>query len=198
MTPRPRRTTTLAGPNRIVLGAATAGLVALASAGTALLVLTGTSSVAPTAAPAPPLPSSTPLTHAPGVVVLPSDDAGLLTGGGRPRAAHHAPVLRGPAFRVPAATDVVPAALAFTDVPAPVAPPVAVPAPAPLPALQRAPVPAPAEDVRPGRHLAKGHAKRAEHDSEQADNEAGKHHAKHAKVHGKRTGWAHSQHHGNL
>jgi hypothetical protein len=171
-----------------VLGAATAGLVALASAGTALLVLTGTSSVAPTAAPAPPLPTSTPLTHAPGVVVLPSDDAGRLTGGGAPRA-----VRRGPVFRVPAAPQVVPAVLAFTDEPAPVTPVVAVPPPAPVPALQRAPEPGPVVPTRPGRHLAKGHAKH----QDQAAKHAGKHHAKHAKLHGKRVGWTHSQHRGN-
>ncbi|MCU1590389.1 MAG: hypothetical protein JWP11_1645, partial [Frankiales bacterium] len=76
MTARPRRTTTLVGPNRLVLGVATGGLVALASVGTALLVLTGTSSVGPAAAPVPPLPSSPPLASAPGVVVLPSDQAG--------------------------------------------------------------------------------------------------------------------------
>src|SRR4051812_49720099 len=116
MTGRPGRTPPLVGPTRVVLGAATAGLVALASAGTALLVLTGTSSVAPGAAPAPPLPSSTPHTRAPGVVVLPSDEAGRLTGGtgGAVRAPQ-----RGPAFREPA-----PVVLAFTDVPAP---PVVVP-----------------------------------------------------------------------
>src|SRR3954469_1206297 len=95
---RPRRTTTLVGPNRIVLAAATAGLVALASAGTALLVLTGTSSTAPSAAPAPPLPSATPHTRAPGVVVLPSDEAGRLTGGtgGAARGPQRAPVFRVP------------------------------------------------------------------------------------------------------
>lgn len=84
MTARPQRTTTLAGPNRVIVGVATAGLVALASAGTALLVLTGTSAVAPSAAPVPPLPSTAPLTRAPGVVVLPSEDAGRLAGGSGP------------------------------------------------------------------------------------------------------------------
>ncbi|MDT7539633.1 MAG: hypothetical protein QOI82_3218 [Actinomycetota bacterium] len=184
MTTRPRRTTTLAGPNRIVLGAATAGLVALASAGTALLVLTGTSSVSPTAEPAPPLPTSTPLTHAPGVVVLPSDDAGRLTGGAARRA-----VRRGPVFRVPPAPQAVPAVLAFTtDEPPPVTPVLAVPPPAPPPALKRAPEPAaaPVVPARPGRHLANGHAKHA-----------AKHNTKHPKLHGKRVGWTHSQHRGN-
>src|SRR4051794_20174422 len=114
MTTRPRRTTTLVGPNRMVLAAATTGLVALASAGTALLVLTGTSSSTPVAAPAP-LPTSAPLTRAPGVVVLPSDDARRLTGDGTPR-----PVHRGPVFRVPTVpVVVVPPVLAFTDAPPP-------------------------------------------------------------------------------
>src|SRR4051812_23506702 len=161
MTGRPGRTPPLVGPTRVVLGAATAGLVALASAGTALLVLTGTSSVAPGAAPAPPLPSSTPHTRAPGVVVLPSDEAGRLTGG-TGGAAERPP--RGPAFRVPVTTPVV---LAFTDVPAPpvVTPPVAAPpVTPPPPALHRAPAPVVTEvPDRPGRHLAKGHAKHAEH-----------------------------------
>src|SRR4051812_3823214 len=173
MTGRPGRTTTLVGPNRVVLGAAPAGLVALASAGTALLVLTGTSSVAPAAAPAPPLPSSTPHTRAPGVVVLPSDEAGRLTGG--TGGAVHGPD-RGPVFRVP---DVAPVALAFTDVPAPQVVPAVSP---PLPAVHRSPTPEVTEvPARPGRHLAKGHAK----------------HGTHAKLHGKRVGWSHSRHYGN-
>jgi hypothetical protein len=169
----------------MVVGAATAGLVALASAGTALLVLTGTSSVDPVAAPAPPLPSSTPLTRSPGVVVLPSDDAGRLTGAGAPPSAHRSPV-----FRAPTATDVVPTVLAFTDVPAPA---VVVPPPArPLPALHRGPVPVPVDAApeRPGRHLAKGDAKHAA-------KQVAKHSAKHPKLHGKRVGWDHSQHVGN-
>ncbi|MDT7573273.1 MAG: hypothetical protein QOE05_3447 [Actinomycetota bacterium] len=208
MTARPRRTTTLVGPNRIVLGAATAGLVALASAGTALLVLTGTSSVAPVAAPAPPLPTSTPLTRAPGVVVLPSDDAGRLTGSHAPQ-----PARRGPVFRTPAAPQVVPAVLAFTDEPPPAVPPVAVPPvavppvavpvqPVPvLPALQRAPVTGEVEPAHPGRQLAKGHAKAHAKGHAKGHAKAAKHHRKHhakkAKLHGKRVGWAQSQHLGN-
>jgi hypothetical protein len=221
MTARPRRTTTLVGPNRIVLGAATAGLVALASAGTALLVLTGTSSVAPVAAPAPPLPSSSPLTRAPGVVILPSDEAGRLTGGTGREAHARKPAL---VFRAPAVAA-APVALAFTDVPA-VAPP-AVPArprpvaapPAPpaapaapeRPALRREP----AEDddnagpaaSRPGRHLAKGHAKhhakKARHhggDGEHAGWEGkresthAQHHVKHAQHHGERRSRSHADH----
>jgi hypothetical protein len=76
MSSRPRlATTTLAGPSRLVLAAATGGLVALASAGTALLVLTGTSSVTPSQSIVPPLPARGPLAHAPGVVVVPSPAA---------------------------------------------------------------------------------------------------------------------------
>src|SRR4051812_23903634 len=174
MTGRPGRTTTLVGPNRVVLGAAPAGLVALASAGTALLVLTGTSSVSPGAAPAPPLPSATPHTRAPGVVVLPSDEAGRLAGG--PARGPE----RGPVFRVP---DVTPVALAFTDDPAP---PAVLPAVTPpVPAVDRSPTPEVdwAPD-RPGRHLAKGHAKHGTHTK----------HVKHVKRHGKRVGWSHSVH----
>jgi hypothetical protein len=188
MTTRPRRTTTLVGPNRIVVGAATAGLVALASAGTALLVLTGTSAVAPTAAPAPPLPSSTPLTRAPGVVVLPAD--------GKPaRGTTHrtqpAPAGRVVELRPASAAVEPPAALAFTDVPEPVLPRV-VPTPQP-PALHRAPPPeVDAGADRPGRHLAKGHAK-------QAAPKHAKHakHAKHPKLHGMRLGWSHALHLGD-
>jgi hypothetical protein len=171
MTSRPRRTTTLSGPNRLVLGAATAGLVALASAGTALLVVTGTSAVAPIAAPAPPLPSSTPLTRAPGVVVLPSDDAG--------RAVARTPRPTGTARSTPAPAapaDVAPVALPFKDEVASLAKPAAV-----RPALRRAPVALETTPDRPGRHLAKGHAK----------------HHKHPKLHGKRVGWSHSMHFGN-
>lgn len=180
MTARPRRTTTLAGPNRIVLGSATAGLVALASAGTALLVLTGTSAVAPTAAPAPPLPSTAPPARAPGVVVLPTDDGDRIVGGSARagRAAERRPALPGPA------------ALPKPSVPTPAAPRVVVdvhpptgPAPTP-PALRPAPEPTDATADRPGRRLAKGHAKQRQP-------------AKRPKLRGKRVGWSHSNHFGN-
>jgi hypothetical protein len=170
MATRSRRTLTLVGPNRLVVGAATAGLVALASAGTALLVLTGTSSVAPFAEWAPPLPSSSPVTRAPGVVVLPSDQTPGARAGERD--------VRPPKPRsTPAAVYVAPQALAFTDD----LPRAAAPRPA-HPALRRDPAPpGAAVPDRPGRHLAKGHAK----------------HPKPAKTHGKRVGWSHSNHYGN-
>jgi hypothetical protein len=158
MTSRARRTTTLVGPNRLALAAATGGLVALASAGTALLVLTGTSAVGPTVAVAPPLPTTEPLAKVPGVVVVPSPASSVP--GSRPhraaRSQHRVPT--------PAA---LPAALAFAIAPPAVDPAVAVRVPAVQPtakdpvrsALRREPVVADpeAEKVHPGRHLAKGH-----------------------------------------
>jgi hypothetical protein len=62
---------------RFPMAAATGGLVALASASTALLVLTGTSTVAPPTALGPPLPSEPPASARPGVVVVPSPQASL-------------------------------------------------------------------------------------------------------------------------
>jgi hypothetical protein len=112
------------------------------------------------------------------VVVLPSaEPVPSVRDAGTPRATRHTrPVVAAPA------------ALAFTDVPAAPVPAVVPPAAAPvLPALR--PTPASADlDVDPadtshGRHLAKGHHKDK--------------HAKHAKRHGKRLGWAHSLHLGN-
>ena len=182
MTSRPRRTTTLSGPNRIVVGAATAGLVALASAGTALVVLTGTSSVAPLAAPAPPLPTSTPLTRAPGVVVLPATPADRLAGqvDRAARQSEHGLPLP---LAVPTAAA-LPLALAFTadvpDVPSVVDRPT-------RPALTRAPAVSEDRPALPGRRLAKGHVK----------NDVPKKHTKHPKLHGIRLGWAHSLHLGN-
>lgn len=79
----PRSTTTLVGPNRVVLALATGGLVALASAGTALLVVQGTPTVDPMIALAPPATVAPSAVPAPGVVVLPSGQAALL-GGARP------------------------------------------------------------------------------------------------------------------
>ncbi|MDX6198930.1 MAG: hypothetical protein QOJ79_2081 [Actinomycetota bacterium] len=183
MTSRPRRTTTLVGPNRLVVGAATAGLVALASAGTALLVLTGTSSVTPLAAPAPPLPSATPLNHAPGVVVLPPGQIDRSTG-------HAARAARtgDRSVAVVVAPSPPPLALAFTDAP----PPQLVAPVAQAPVLASvAPSDVDPTAALPGRHLAKGHAKHA------AVGPSAKHHTKHAKHHGKRVGWSHSLHLGN-
>ncbi|GAC1441825.1 MAG: hypothetical protein NVSMB55_10680 [Mycobacteriales bacterium] len=76
MRTRAARTATLAGPNRLAIGAATAGLVLLASLGVSLLVVTGTSVVAPPLVPSPPLPTAAPLAQAPGVVVLPQVPGG--------------------------------------------------------------------------------------------------------------------------
>jgi hypothetical protein len=152
MTALVRRTTTLVGPNRLTLTAATAVLVALASAGTALLVLTGTSSVGPTVAIAPPLPTTAPLAKSPGVVVVPTPSASV----------HRHPVvalLPARTVTAPAATA-VPVALAFAATkPAATVP--AVPAapkvpPVVRPALRRVWWPV-ALDLRHGRHLAKGH-----------------------------------------
>lgn len=163
MTARARRTTTLVGPNRLALGAATGGLVALASAGTALLVLTGTSAVTPHVMSAPPLPMTAPLAHAPGVVVVPSPVVHA------PKPADVRPPVRvfAPARPAPAQ---LPPALAFALVEAaPVAPvlPVVmavppvppVPPPAVDPALRRAPEVLWGGDERQGygRHLARGH-----------------------------------------
>ena len=92
----PRPTTTLVGPNRFVLALATGGLVALASAGTALLVVQGTSAVDPMIALTPPAPSAPSVARAPGVVVLPSGQAALL-GGARP---HHRRITVAPHTRV--------------------------------------------------------------------------------------------------
>lgn len=194
MPQRPRRTTTLGGPNRLVLGAATAGLVALASAGTALLVLTGTSTVTPGAAPAP-LPSSSPLTRSPGVVVLPPVGERHLVAARKPRAARHA-------------VAVAPVALAFTDAPVVTAPVVVAPVPA-LPALVRTATPAETDrEADLGRrfawghwkgHLkghAKGHAwqgKTRGADAEHGERgEHGKKHGKQRKAHGERAGWSYS------
>jgi colicin import membrane protein len=175
MTTRPRRTTTLVGPNRIVVGAAMAGLVALASAGTALLVLTGTSAVSPVAAPAPPLPSSTPLSRAPGVIVLPTHGPGATRPA--PRAEER------PAPQVTTAPDVPPPALAFSDVPS-----------VDLPAVPSLPVGEPVPDVdgevaHPScgnptqgnaEHAAEQAAKKAKKDAEKAAEKAAKPGAKHS------------------
>lgn len=192
MTARPRGTTTLVGPNRIVLAAATGGLVALASAGTALLVLTGTSAVAPLAAPAPPLPSFAPPAHAPGVVVVPSAAAQPGSGPAQPRRTTVSPVRRQPA----PITQLLPVAVPFTapavDVPVPVAAPApVVPEPAAtrvLPTLRRVGAAWPGDDddraaathkAAHAKHVTKAnHAKQAKH---------GKH-GKHAKRH-------HASHH---
>lgn len=77
--------TTLATPRRFVLAGATGGLITLASAATALLVLTGTSAVAPTTVAVPPLPAPGPVAGDPGVVVLPTPV------GARPGASRVAP-----------------------------------------------------------------------------------------------------------
>src|SRR3954470_8965391 len=84
---------------RVVMVAATAGLVALASAGTAVLVLSGTSAVAPPAAIAPPLPAErTPVTRRGPVVVPAPVDPDVGSGaGGRHRTTrirHLAPAVR--------------------------------------------------------------------------------------------------------
>ena len=127
----------LASP-RVVMAAATGGLVALASAGTALLVLTGTSAVAPPTSAVPPLPAERPASAAPGVVVVPS-----------------------PAQRPPVTNSVVPRTpedlpvLAFVPEDLPTAPPVTVPGlpeapdarpPVPTPIAPPAPLPAVGRD----------------------------------------------------
>jgi hypothetical protein len=183
MTARPRRTTTLVGPDRLILAAATTGLVALASGATALLVLTGTSTVSQRPAPSMPLSTPSPVTS-PGVIVLPPDRTSA-----QPRAHHVAAV---PRRAVPAALAFVAPAAPFVPavVPAPVR---VVPAVAPVPPTPAVPVPVieppyvPAPDVawpdddtdvpiaKPhsdaGQHLARGHAKHAKPGT----------HAKHAK-----------------
>jgi hypothetical protein len=224
MTTRPRRTTTLVGPNRLVLGAATGGLVALASAGTALLVLTGTSSVAPIAAPAPPLPSTAPPSHAPGVVVLPPDEAGRLAGTTTHQARRGSSRPAVASVRLPArlpTLSVRPIALPFTTVPVP---PVAAPVPAPpvppvappLPALVRRP--APTDDATDdenenenetvaatkaekghGKHP-KGHARHASEDTgthagERAGTHAGEHAGAHSDTHASKHAGVHTKRH---
>lgn len=127
MSTRTVRTTTLAGPNRLAIAVATGSLVALASGGTAVLVLSGTSSVAPQTALVPPLPSSQPLAGAPGVVVLPS--APVAAGSASRRSGTRVSAVRpgGSRFVLPAllaappALGVLPAALPFVADPAPVA-----------------------------------------------------------------------------
>jgi hypothetical protein len=183
MTARPRRTSTLVGPDRLILAAATTGLVALASGATALLVLTGTSTVSLRPAPSMPLSTPSPV-RSPGVIVLPPDQTSA-----QPRA-HH------PAAVPPRA---VPAALAFVAPAAPAAPvvPAVVPAAGRVPPTPAVTVPVveppyvPTPDVtwpddgpdvpgvtKPhadaGQHLARGHAKHAK---------PGRHgkHAKHEK-----------------
>ena len=181
MTARPRSaTTTLAGPNRLVLLAATTSLVALASVGTALLVVTGTSTHGTTVDAVPPLPTSSPLDRAPGVVVLPPGQAALLGGtavkrhkssppGGRTERDATSPVrLRIPLALFTPAPQVlpVPPVLAFTP------PAGAPPAPAPLvdpsagpPALGGAPtvpaVPLTKAERRAAQRALKDAAKRA-------------------------------------
>lgn len=108
MTARPARPTAFVDPNRLVVIAATGGLAALASLGTALLVLTSTSVVAPSRTPVPPLPASSPLAKAPGVVVLPPAPSRP----GAPSATAHRPALTGQ--NVPAEPR-RPVALAFAD-----------------------------------------------------------------------------------
>jgi hypothetical protein len=179
MTTRPRRTTTLVGPNRIVVGAAMAGLVALASAGTALLVLTGTSAVSPVAAPAPPLPSSTPLSRAPGVIVLPTHGPGATRPA--PRAEER------PAPHVTTAPDVPPPALAFSDVPSvdlPAVPSLPVGEPVPdvdgVDAHPSCGNPTPDNSEHTAEQAAKKAKKAAEKDAEKAAKKAAKPGAKHS------------------
>jgi hypothetical protein len=136
MTARSRTTTTLAGPNRLVLAAATGGLVLLASGGTALLVLTGTSTVSPGPTVVPPLPGAQPLAHAPGVVVLPSTQPAPRPAGGG------SPVFR-PRRMTTALPPLAPVpALAVAGPVVPVTLPVALPLPSPLPSPLSAAVPA--------------------------------------------------------
>lgn len=184
MTARPRRTTTLVGPDRLVLVAATAGLVALASGATALLVLTGTSSVS--VGPAPTAPLSTPSPgRSPGVIVLPPDQARS-----QPRARHIAVgPISAPRAVVPPA-PAAPTTLPFVDLPAaPAIVPAVVRVPAvPVPVVEPPYVPAPDPSWvgdNPGRHLALGHAKHnkpakavAVKQLKRAEHAAGKH-AKH-------------------
>jgi hypothetical protein len=167
MTARPRRTTTLVGPNRLVLAAATGGLVALASVGTAVLVLTGTSAVTPVATAVPPLPHAEPLAKAPGVVVLPASPVAR-GAGARPGTSRSRIFLPTPAATPPLALSFVdqpPAPALEPGVPAavqppfdvePVVPPVAV-------VLDRKALRALAKEARAQAREARKAAKRSAH-----------------------------------
>ena len=124
----------LASP-RVVMAAATGGLVALASAGTALLVLTGTSAVAPATTALPPLPAERPASASPGVVVVPTPTP-------QPTPVTRVDPSRAGAFPVLAFVPEAEEPLARPDHPVP--PDAGRPALTPTPAPVQAPVPLPA------------------------------------------------------
>lgn len=130
---------------RLVMATATGGLVALASAGTALLVLTGTSVVAPPTLQVPPLPAERPQASRPGAGVVVVPPARAVEKVRAPRTTRQ----DGSATRATGFPRAV--VLAAARVPAPEVP--AAPAPVPPPVVEPVPVavdpPAAAPELEP-------------------------------------------------